>query len=157
MRRRIVSGAVLGRLASLLLLAFAIPGAAGPAAAADLRLAAAGPGVCGDAGVLASIRHRFAHGAERVEKRALDIVAVEKIRMVSDQTGRPSPIPRLYCRASVTLSDGTRSVLTFVVARGAGFAAPGLADATDEVEFCVAGHDRWRVHDGSCRTTRKFW
>lgn len=158
--RPVISPSSATARAALLIAAGLSVVAALPAAAADMpaaapRTAAVGP--CADAGVLASIRHRFAYGAARVEKRELGIVDVDRIREVHLSVGDPSPIPRRYCSATVRLSDGTRSTLRWVVASGAGFAAPGLAYATDEVEFCVAGHDPWRVHDGSCRTTRVWW
>ncbi len=135
------------------LAAYATPALAGPAP--DARLA--GVSACEDEGVLSFIRHRFAYGAARVEKRDLAIVGVEKIRQIRAEVDRPSMIPRRWCAASVTLSDGSRTHLSFVVAGGLGFAGPGLAWVPDEVEFCVAGHDPWRVHDGACRTTRRWW
>ena len=159
MRRRILSASAAGhsgRVAALLLgLAAVVP----PAAAADYTGPAplADAGVCADAGVLSSIRHRFAYGAARVEQRDLALVAVEAIHEVHVSVGRPSPIPRRWCEAKVTLSDGSRSTLTWVITYGAGFAGPGLAYIPDDVEFCVAGHDPWRVHDGNCRTTRLYW
>ncbi len=159
MRRRISGGSAARRLATATVLTLGLAATAVSAEAADARRETrlAGLGPCADEGVLASIRHRFAYGAARVEKRDLGIVQVDRIREVHVSVDRPSPIPRRWCAAVVTLSDGSRSTLSWVVASGAGFAAPGLAYLTDEVEFCVAGHDPWRVHDGNCRTTRKFW
>lgn len=155
MRRRLTgrTAAHLAAGAALLLLAGSLPAAAGPSA--DARLA--GLSSCADEGVLASIRHRFAYGAARVEKRELGIVGIDKIREVRAEVDRPSPIPRRWCAARVTLSDGTRSTMSWVVEAGVGFAGPGLAWIPDAVDFCIAGHDRWRVHDGTCRTTRRFW
>lgn len=159
MRRRIPSASAAGHSGCAAALLLGLAAVASPAAAADYAApaSAAGPSVCADESVLGSIRHRFAYGAARVEKRDLALVAVEAIREVHVSVGRPSPIPRRWCEAKVTLSDGTRSTLTWVIAYGAGFAGPGLAYIPDEVEFCVAGHDPWRVHDGTCRTTRLYW
>ena len=156
MDRRSPRGSAARQLALAGAVILALGAAVAPADAADPRSVRV-PGVCADDGVLASIRHRFAYGARRVEKRELGIVGVENIRAVHASVDRPSPVPRQWCAATVRLSDGTRSTLTWVVASGLGFAAPGLAYIPDEVEFCVAGHDPWRVHDGNCRTTRKFW
>ena len=156
MRRRLVRGSVVHRLAcgvGFLLLLSAAPASAGPSA--EDRLA--GTSSCTDEWTLSRIRHRFAHGARKVEKRELAIVEVSKIHEVATSVDRPSPIARRWCAASVALSDGTRSTLTWVVDGGAGFAGPGLARIPDDVEFCVAGHDPWRVHDGACRTTRRWW
>jgi len=140
-------------LAGAVLLAAASSALAGPMP--DPRLA--GLSSCDDAWILSSIRHRFAYGAARVEKRDLTIVGVEKIREVKTEVDRPSPIARRWCAGRVTLSDGTRSTMTWLVERGVGFAGPGFAWVPDAVDFCVAGHDRWRVHDGTCRTTRRWW
>ena len=156
MRRRLTRGSAARRLvgaASLLLVLAVAPATAG--SSAEDRLA--GTPDCTDGWTLAKIRHRFAHGTDRVEKRDLAIVDVAKIREVAASVDRPSPIPRRWCAAEVTLSDGSRSALSWVVEGGVGFAATGLARITDEVEFCVAGHDPWRVHDGACRTTRRWW
>ncbi|MDK9695037.1 MAG: hypothetical protein OEL76_01440 [Siculibacillus sp.] len=156
MRRRLIRAITARRLAfgaALFLGLAAVPALAGTTA--EVRLA--GVPSCDDEWTLSKIRDRFTWGAARVEKRDLAIVGVAKIREVHASVDRPSPIPRRWCAARVTLSDGSRSTLTWVVAGGVGFAGPGLAWIPDEVEFCVAGHDPWRVHDGACRTTRRWW
>jgi hypothetical protein len=150
---RLSLAAGLATSAALLLFTAAAPAHA-EAASSDR---VTGVTTCQDELVLASIRHRFATASMRVEKRDLQIVGVEKVREVHASVNRPSPIPRRWCSAAVTLSDGSRSTLTYLLAGGLGFAGPGLAWIPDEVEFCVAGHDRWRVHDGNCRTTRRWW
>ncbi len=139
--------------AVLLLLAGAAPALAGPTE--DPRLL--GTSACDDEGVLSRIRHRFAYGAARVEKRDLGIVGIDRVRQIRAEVDKPSPIARRWCSARVMLSDGTRSTLHWVVAGGVGFAGPGLGWIPDDVDFCVTGHDRWRVHDGACRTTRRWW
>lgn len=159
--RRIAHGPAARRLA-LSGAALALGCLAGSAGvlAADYRARAETPIAapsCSDEGVLASIRDRFAYGAAHVEHRDLDLVTIEQIHETWASVDRPSPIPRRWCAAAVTLSDGTRSKLSYIIAGGVGFASPGLFRLTDAVEFCVAGHDPWRVHDGTCRTTRKFW
>lgn len=133
----------------------------GPAAAADR---AAPPAVeifglpsCTDSGVLADIRDRFAYGAARVEGRSLALGEITAIREIRAGVEAPSPIARRWCSAAVTLSDGTRSTLSYRVERSTGFAAPALAGLPWGLEFCVAGHDPWRVHDGACRTARRYW
>ena len=139
--------------AALLLVLGTAPALAG--VAEEPRLA--GTSACDDEGVLARIRHRFAYGAANVEKRDLGIVGIDRIRQIRAEVDKPSPIARRWCSARVALSDGSRSTLHWVVGGGVGFAGPGLAWIPDEVDFCVMGHDRWRVHDGACRTTRRWW
>ncbi len=112
---------------------------------------------CDDGGIHSTIRDRFAHGASRVEARDLAIAAIDAPRETHASVNAPSPIARRWCTAAVTLTDGTRSQLYWRIERGTGFAAPGFAYLPDGVEFCVIGHDPWRVHDGECRTTRRYW
>ena len=117
----------------------------------------AGLPTCDDAGTLATIRDRFTGAADRIEHRDLAIASVDAVRETAAGVDAPSPIARRWCTAAVTLSDGTRSTLWWRIDRGTGFAAPGYAYWPDGLEFCVGGHDPWRVHDGECRTVRRWW
>ena len=144
-----------------LAIATALLATATPAAAADLGRAAARdvPGLpaCTDAGVLSTIMDRFAWGSAHVEKRSLALVGFRDIREVKLEVNGTSLYAQRWCAARVALDDGTRSTVTYRIDRAAGFAAPGYLDRPDDVEFCVAGHDPWFVHDGTCRTTRRWW
>ncbi len=138
--------------------------AAGLLAAAALapgRAAAEAPAVpvaeCDAATVLYTVRSSFAHGAARVEKDNLEIAEFGTIRSQGAGVNDPSPIPRRWCYAPVKLSDGTRSTAYWRIDDSAGFASPGLFDIHDRIEVCVLGRDRWRVHDGTCRTVRRWW
>lgn len=130
-----------------------------PALAADLRLATLEVDVpaCDAPRVLSRIRSDFAYGMAHVEKRDLAIAEFGRIRSQGAGVNDPSPIPRRWCYAPVTLTDGRRSTAYWRIDRALGFAAPGYADLTDGVESCVLGHDRWYVHDGTCRTARRWW
>ena len=130
-----------------------------PAAAADrVRTAALDAAVapCDDASVLASVSATFARGSAAVEKTGLTIAAFGTVR-TQGVMHEPSPMPRRWCYAPVTLSDGSRTTASWRIDRSTGFAAPGYAGIPDSVESCVLGHDRWRVHDGACRTARRWW
>jgi hypothetical protein len=147
------------RLFGLAALVLAAPLTAPTAARADdpaARTEIVGLPSCADDGILATIRDRFAYGAARVERRDLAIATIESPREMAAATA-PSPIARRWCSAAVSLSDGTRSRVNYRIDRGLGFAAPAYAGIPDGVEFCVFGHDPWHVHDGMCRTTRRFW
>lgn len=148
-----LTAAVLAAGPALLLVAGTLP------ARAEIAPAQPVSGVfsCENGWILGSIRRRFAHAAAKVEKRDLEIVAIAKIQEVRATVNDPSPLPRRWCTAAVTLSDGSRTTMNWLLTGGVGFAGPGLAWIPDEVEFCVAGHDPWRVHDGACRTTRRWW
>jgi len=148
------------RVRSLLLASLGLLGLALPAAAADLRLASV-PAVdvpaCDAPAVLDRVRGDFAYGMARVEKRDLAIVEFGTVRSQGAGVNDPSHIPHRWCYAPVTLSNGLRSTAYWRVERGVGFAAPAYAGLTDDVESCVLGHDSWSVHDGLCRTARRWW
>lgn len=112
--------------------------------------------LCDDPAVLDRVTATFAAEATNVEKRDLKLVSFGKIKE-QKVTGAPSPIVRRWCSAPVKLSDGTRSTAWWRLDRGVGFAAHGYAGIPDGIEVCVAGHDRWTVHDGACRTVRHWW
>jgi len=149
-----ISSLVFAALATAASFAVSAPARADDPAA---RTAIAGLPSCADDGILATIRDRFAHGAVHVEGRILGIATVEGPREMYASVNAPSPIASRWCSAAVALTDGTRSRLNYRIDRGQGFAAPAYAGLPDGVEFCVFGHDPWHVHDGLCRTTRRFW
>ena len=70
------------------------------------------------------------------------------------------PIARRYCGATVELSDGRRRDIWYLIEERMGFATLldgfHLANETrgSNVEFCVAGFDRWMVYNGACRVLR---
>jgi hypothetical protein len=148
--------------AALVAGAFVVSASALPATAADpanrgaVATAVDGLPTCADDGVLGTIRSRFAYGAAHVEKRDIELVTIEKIRETDFSLG-PSPIARRLCAATVSLSDGTVSRLAYRIERSTGFAAPGYLGLPSGVDFCVVGHDPWRVHDGNCRALTRFW
>jgi hypothetical protein len=139
----------------------AIAAVVGSAGAADLarpvETPIAGLPFCGDDGILDTIRSRFSYGARMVERRDLELVTIERIHQTDVSVDDPSPIARRTCAADVSLSDGSGSRLAYRIERSAGFAAPGLFDLPSNVEFCVLGHDPWRVQDGDCRYLTRFW
>lgn len=112
---------------------------------------------CDAATVLYTVRSSFARGAAQVEKDNLEIAEFGAIRSQGAGVNDPSPIPRRWCYAPVKLSDGTRSTAYWRIDAGAGFASSGLLNIHDRIETCVLGRDRWRVHDGTCRTVRRWW
>jgi hypothetical protein len=144
------------RLASLALAALATLGAAvftgGEAEAADLTGVYAGdPGICGEAWVLRTITARFDHQVKNVphlpDVRILDFHGIHQNRYLPAY--EDWPIGRRYCGATVALSDGHSRDIWYLIEEGQGFASIG-----DNVEFCVAGFDRWMVYNGRCRVLR---
>lgn len=107
---------------------------------------------CADASVLVEIRDKFQHADANVLKRGLSIANLDKIRQTAVWIDNPSPRLRRYCQARVFLNGGKKPNVYYMIEQDSGFVGVSW-----NVEFCVAGYDPWRVHDGGCRTVRKWW
>ena len=109
------------------------------------------PGICGHDRVLNRIVDRFAYQVRHVpnlpDVGILDFYQVTEVRY--EPQGENRPIERRYCRATVALSDGDSRTVRYLIERPMGFAGIG-----SNVEFCVAGFDRWYVYNGRCRVLR---
>lgn len=103
---------------------------------------------CADARVLDRISKRFDHQVRNVPHLPpVAILAFHEIRQHRHLPAHEdSPIERLYCNATVALSDGLGRRIWYLIEYGQGFAGIG-----DNVEFCVSGFDRWNVYDAHCR------
>jgi capsid protein len=147
----------MARVSSLLVACFAIGVAlssGAPARAADYI--ESGPGyddTCGQSHVLNRIVNKFSYQVHHVP--GLPQVAIQDFSDVRQNRYEPSRDPELaavarhYCRATAHLSDGDQRPVWYLVEEGQGFVGVG-----NNVEFCVAGFDRWRVYDGNCRSLR---
>ncbi|HWK65072.1 MAG TPA: hypothetical protein VNS34_09045 [Rhizobiaceae bacterium] len=108
-------------------------------------------GMCSQSWVLRAISHRFRHQVTHVPN--LPDVAIANFYGIHERRYHPAdeehPIGRTYCGATVALSDGYSRDIWYLIEEGQGFAGVG-----DNVEFCVAGFDRWYVYNGGCRVLR---
>ena len=108
-------------------------------------------GDCSEAWVLDKITRRFRHQVRHVPN--LPQVDIVDFRGIRERSYRPAsqewPIGRRYCQATVALSDGHDRAVWYLIEEGQGYASMG-----DNVEFCVAGFDRWMVYNGRCRILR---
>jgi len=108
-------------------------------------------GVCAQSWVLNKITSRFRHQVRHVPN--LPDVAILDFQRIHEHRYLPAseewPIGRRYCGATVALSDGQNRSIWYLIEEGQGFASIG-----DNVEFCVAGFDRWMVYNGRCRILR---
>lgn len=108
-------------------------------------------GACSTGWVLGTIRHRFAYQVRHVPH--LPDVAITDFQNIHENRYLPRheewPIGRTYCGATVILSDGDARDIWYLIEQGQGFASIG-----NNVEFCVAGFDRWYVYNGRCRVLR---
>lgn len=77
------------------------------------------------------------------------IAGIERIAEVAYKADGVSPVARRYCSGVATLSDGSRHSLHYALVEYGSFT--GL---TWGVDACLDDLDRWRVHDGICRTVR---
>lgn len=58
-------------------------------------------------------------------------------------------IERRFCQGRAAMSDGKTRSIWFLIERGQGFASIG-----NNVEFCIAGLDPWRIYGAHCRSVR---
>lgn len=141
------------RLARLLLAAMlALGGGATIATAADLvAVSVSDPGICSHDRVLNRITSRFGHQVRHVpnlpQVGIVDFYGISETRYLPQREDRP--IDRRYCHATVALSDGYNRDLWYLIEKPMGFVGFG-----SNVEFCVAGFDRWYVHGAHCQAIR---
>lgn len=139
----------------LLVAALAVTGslASSAAPAADLIVGvyASDPGACADARVLSRISERFRHQVRNVpnlpDVAIVDFIGIGQTRYLPKR--EKWPIERRYCHAQAALSDGRSRSVWYLIEHPMGFAGVG-----SNVEFCVAGFDRWHVYNGNCRVLR---
>lgn len=148
----------MARLSSFIAASFAVGVAlssAAPVMAADYveNGPASYDDTCGKASVLNRIVHKFSYQVRHVPN--LPQVAISNITDVQQTRYEPGLVPELdavtrhYCRATAHLSDGNQQPVWYLVEEGQGFVGIG-----NNVEFCLAGFDRWHIYNGSCRTLR---
>jgi hypothetical protein len=139
---------------------------AAPASAADQIYEGEyvdGAAICAAPSVLTRIKKNFRYQVTHVPH--LPDVEITDFRRIHQHRYIPSdgldrPIARRYCGATVELSDGDRRDIWYLIEERMGFATLldgiGHADAVrgSNVEFCVAGFDRWNVYNGACRVLR---
>jgi hypothetical protein len=111
---------------------------------------------CEDPYVLDMISERFRHQAFNVHDaptlRIADYYNIHEHRYVP--YGEDQPIARRYCGATVVLTDAYsnevhKREMWYLIEDRMGFVGLG-----DNVEFCIAGFDRWHVYSGRCRVLR---
>ncbi|MCC6203971.1 MAG: hypothetical protein IT533_03200 [Hyphomicrobiales bacterium] len=106
------------------------------------------PRECEDSGILSRISAKFRHQVRNVPN--LPDVSIEEFRRIHQHRYLPyaedHPIARRYCGATALLSDGRKKDVWYLIEDGMGLAGIG-----QNVEFCVAGFDRWMVYNGRCR------
>jgi capsid protein len=145
-------GSFLLKAAAALAVSLASLNAPSVQAADYIQVAPADAGFCSKAGVLSRIQSKFRHQVTHVPN--LPNVAIVDFQNIHLRRWLPAipegrPIARLYCGATVQLSDGMQRPVWYLVEEGMGLAGTGY-----NVEFCVDGFDRWNVYSGACRILR---
>ena len=123
-------------------------GACGPAEHRLLPWSAAIPG-CQDPGVLSEIASRFAQKEAQFWNSSLTILGYERIRPVAWRPWGLDTIPRRFCTATATTSDGRKRRVDYLVQEDL-----GIIGATWGVVWCVSGLDRGRTYAPNCKMAR---
>ncbi len=104
---------------------------------------------CQDEKVLERIVERFNWAENENWKRGFHLDNIERVRERLVQDTHSSQIARRYCRAHARLTNGRHPTLYYLIEEGQGYAGNRF-----NVEFCLAGYDRWNEYDGSCSAIR---
>ena len=99
--------------------------------------------------MLATISSRFAERESQFWNSSLQIVEYAQIQPLAWRPWGLDTIPRRYCSAAVTVSDGRRSRIDYSVREDLDFIGNGWG-----VEWCVLGLDRNLAYAPSCRMAR---
>lgn len=104
---------------------------------------------CQDARVLETVSNKFAEKEDQYWNTRLTIVGYERIERTAWRPWGLDTIPRRYCTAVATISDGRKHKVDYSVRDGL-----GPFGATWGVEFCVHGLDRNSAYSPACLAAR---
>ncbi|GJE03326.1 MULTISPECIES: hypothetical protein [Methylobacterium] len=108
---------------------------------------------CQDLGVLEKVSNQFAEKESKFWNSSLTIVSYDRIERTAWRPYGVDFIPRRFCTAVATTSDGVRRRVDYSVRE-----STGIIGATWGVEFCVHGLDRNLAYAyasaDSCRAAR---
>ena len=142
--------AVLAVLAGLL----SIPSA--PAQAAnwlEMNFGLSGPNYTGDLppceAALGTISSRFEEKEARFWNSNLQILGYEHVRQTAFSPGPKGTIPRRFCSATATVSDGRKHRVDYWIGEDTGFIG-----ASWGVTWCVVGLDRNWAYNPACKMAR---
>lgn len=104
---------------------------------------------CGDPSVLSEVTARFAQKEGEYWHSGLTILEYENIKPLAWRPWGLDTIPRRYCTASATVSDGRRTRVDYSVREDLDFLGNGWG-----IEWCVLGLDRNLAYTPACRMAR---
>jgi hypothetical protein len=99
--------------------------------------------------VLGKVAKRFAEKERKFWNSTLEITNFTNVREIAFRPWESGNIPRRFCTAQVSVSDGKVRTVNFSVIEDGGFASIGVG-----VEFCVVGLDRNWAYNPACRMAR---
>jgi hypothetical protein len=105
--------------------------------------------VCGDPAVLEEISARFAEKEAKFWNSGLTLVDYQRITPVAFRPWGLDLIPRRFCSATATTSDGRLHRIDYSIREDL-----GPLGSTWGTEFCVQGTDRNWAFNPSCRMAR---
>lgn len=98
---------------------------------------------------LDTIVSRFAEKEGQFWNSNLQILGFEKVRQVAYRPWASNTIPRRFCSATATVSDGKKHRVSYWIGEDTGFIG-----ATWGVEWCVVGLDRNWAYNPACKMAR---
>lgn len=99
--------------------------------------------------LLDKLSARFAEKERRFWNSDLQITGFAHVREIALRPWESGNIPRRFCTAQASISDGKVRTVNFSVIEDGGFASIGAG-----VEFCVVGLDRNWAYNPACRMAR---
>jgi hypothetical protein len=99
--------------------------------------------------LLDRVAARFAEKERKFWNSTLEITGFAKVREIAFRPWESGNIPRRFCTAQASVSDGKVRTVNFSVIEDGGFASIGPG-----VEFCVVGLDRNWAFNPACRMAR---
>lgn len=98
---------------------------------------------------LGTIASRFATKERRFWNSDLQVVDFENVKQTAYRPWRSEGIPRRFCSATATISDGHKRTVYFSIGEDTGFTG-----VTWGVDWCVVGYDRNWAYNPSCKMAR---
>jgi hypothetical protein len=98
---------------------------------------------------LGTIASRFAQKEGQFWNSDLQILGFEKVRQIAFRPWASGTIPRRFCSATATVSDGHKHKVSYWIGEDT-----GMIGASWGVTWCVAGLDRNRAYSPACKMAR---
>ena len=98
---------------------------------------------------LETITYRFAQKEGRFWNSSLQIVGYERVREIAFRPWAPDTIPRRFCTAVATVTDGRKHTVNYSIGEDT-----NMIGMFWGVEWCVVGLDRNWAYNPACKMAR---